>query len=531
MTMRALSVVSEREFMGDTLSLFEQLAADGEECMLLESKDGNGVNNVQSLLFVKQALRIEARGQEVTFSARTENGEAALEALLPELEKRGRVARSEPSRVVSELPLPPRTGPDVERITAPSTADTIRLVTSGWELIPDNPSPIRVPGIFAYDYLDQFEDLPEARADRHGFPDFVFWLPEQMIVLEHTENRAYSVAYCYGESLSESQIGKSWKASVDLAARVGEADRFPRPTSDLPGVPTGALAQGEVRDAEPDLDDGEYASLVEKSKEHIVAGDVFQIVPSRTFRTPLRDPTRAYAELRRLNPSPYLFFVRGGDFILFGSSPETCISVKGDPKKVALHPIAGTRHRGRRPDGEVDVDLDNRLEAELKLDEKELAEHMMLVDLARNDVARISRAGTRQVAQLLEVDRYSHVMHLVSVVEGELREELDAIHAYLASMNMGTLVGAPKIEAARLLRRYEADKRGPYGGAVGYFTSAGDSDMAIVIRAGLVTDGTAHIRAGAGVVFDSDPRAEAEETRGKAGAVLQAIQRAERGRR
>jgi anthranilate synthase component 1 len=163
------------------------------------------------------------------------------------------------------------------------------------------------------------------------------------------------------------------------------------------------------------------------------------------------------------------------------------------------------------------------METELKLDRKEIAEHIMLVDLARNDIARISRPGTRRVTKLLEVERYSHVMHLVSVVEGLLDDDLDALHAYAAAANMGTLVGAPKLEAARLLRRYEKDRRGPYGGAVGYLTSDGEFDSAIVIRAAQVTGGMAFIRAGAGVVFDSDPAAEAAETAAKARAVVEAV--------
>jgi anthranilate synthase component 1 len=226
-----------------------------------------------------------------------------------------------------------------------------------------------------------------------------------------------------------------------------------------------------------------------------------------------------------------MFFVRAPEFVLFGASPESCVDVRGPTRTVAIRPIAGTRPRGRTADGAPDPELDRRFEAELKLDGKEIAEHMMLVDLARNDVARVSRPGTRRVSRLLAIERCSHVMHLVSAVEGELRDDLDALHAYAAVSNMGTLVGAPKIEAARLLRRYEPERRGPYGGAVGYLTSAGELRTAIVIRAALVRDGVAHVRAGAGVVFDSDPRAEAAETRAKAAAVLEAVQRAEGGGR
>jgi anthranilate synthase component 1 len=218
-----------------------------------------------------------------------------------------------------------------------------------------------------------------------------------------------------------------------------------------------------------------------------------------------------------------MFYVKRQEDVLFGSSPETCLKVSGQPRRVEITPLAGTRPRGFDASGFIDPDLDSRLEAELKLDQKELAEHMMLVDLARNDVARVSRPGTRRVDRLLTVDRFSHVMHLVSYVSGELRGDLDALHAYAASMNMGTLVGAPKVRAAELLRELEPTKRGPYGGAVGYLSCDGAMDTAITIRSALVRDNVAYVRAGAGVVYDSDPQLEADETRRKAQAVLKAL--------
>ena len=270
------------------------------------------------------------------------------------------------------------------------------------------------------------------------------------------------------------------------------------------------------------MSDEAYAALVGDLKRRIVAGDVFQIVPSRTFSAPCAYPLAAYAHLSATNPSPYMFYVRAPEHTLFGASPETAVKVDG-PRTVEICPIAGTAPRARRPDGSIDLDLDGRLEAELRLSQKELAEHMMLIDLARNDVARVSVAGTRHVSRLLAVDRYSHVMHLVSHVAGTLRDDLDALHAYAATMNMGTLVGAPKLKAAEILRQVEPSRRGPYGGAVGYITADGRMDTAIVIRSAVVHEGVAHVRAGAGVVYDSDPASEAQETRRKARAVLDAL--------
>ena len=218
-----------------------------------------------------------------------------------------------------------------------------------------------------------------------------------------------------------------------------------------------------------------------------------------------------------------MFFMQDIDFCMFGASPESALKYLKDTNQVEIYPIAGTRPRGKHADGSINLDLDSRIELNLREDEKEKSEHLMLVDLARNDVAKVSKPGTRHLKDLLKVDRYSHVMHLVSKVVGQLRDDLDALHAYQACMNMGTLVGAPKVSAARLIREVEQQRRGSYGGAVGYVNGHGDMDTCIVIRSAFIKNNTAHIQAGAGVVFDSDPQSEADETRGKAQAVIRAI--------
>jgi anthranilate synthase component 1 len=272
--------------------------------------------------------------------------------------------------------------------------------------------------------------------------------------------------------------------------------------------------------ASVDLDDDAFAALVTRLKEHVLAGDVFQIVASRSFSAPCADVAGAYSRLARQNPSPHQFLWNDSAATVFGASPEAAVRVTRESDgalRLHLYPIAGTRGRGQS------ADEDDRLEAELRLSEKEVAEHMMLVDLARNDVARVSIAGTRRVTRLLATERYSHVMHLCSEVAGTLRPGLDALHAYAACANMGTLVGAPKVRAAELLREHEAEKRGVYGGAIGWLSHDGSFDSAIVIRSAFVKDGVAHVRAGAGIVFDSDPVSEAEETTRKAGAVLRAL--------
>lgn len=500
--MKAHTEVTELDHAPDACALFAHLAQDRPDTLLLESTDGDGKNDTQSLLLIQSAVRVEARGSNVTLTALTAGGRAALDAW----PKEDAVATGD-TFLRLQMAAPPPAGDHQERLRAPSTVDVLRRLACGWHRTGAVTWPLHVAGVFAYDLVEQRESLPAARADHHGFPDFVFYLPELLIRVDHHHRCTQIITHRYG-------LGPDLDPAVIQATREAIL-------SDLP-EPGGLGAAGTTPTPTPavDQDDADFARTVVRMKEHIAAGDVFQIVPSRTFVTDCPRPMAAYAALRCLNPSPYLFFVRGKDFCLFGSSPEACVRVRSG--HVELHPIAGTRPRGRA-DGAIDPELDSRLEAELRLDDKELSEHMMLVDLARNDVARICRPGTRRVTRLLEVARYSHVMHLCSAVEGVLQPGLDGLHAYLASANMGTLVGAPKVEAASLLRRYEQDRRGPYGGAVGFYTDQDELETAIVIRAALVHGGQAYVRAGAGVVLHSDPAAEAAETRAKAGAVLRAI--------
>ena len=276
-------------------------------------------------------------------------------------------------------------------------------------------------------------------------------------------------------------------------------------------------------DVQVNLEDEPFKAIVRQLKHHIHIGDVFQIVPSRRFSLPCPNTLASYRQLKVNNPSPYMFFMQGENFTLFGASPESALKYSQQNRQVEIYPIAGSRPRGFDEQGNIDLELDSRLELELRLDQKELAEHLMLVDLARNDVARVSVSGSRRVADLMQIDRYSHIMHLVSRVIGTLRPDLDALHAYQACMNMGTLTGAPKIKAMQLIYQFEQQKRHSYGGAVGYLTSDGNLDSCIVIRSAFVQDGTAYVQAGCGEVLDSDPQLEADETRHKARAVLNAI--------
>jgi len=261
---------------------------------------------------------------------------------------------------------------------------------------------------------------------------------------------------------------------------------------------------------------------VRRAKDYIAAGDIYQVVLSQRFETVVTsDPFTVYRALRHVNPSPYMFFIRMGDLSIVGSSPEMLVRVEG--RHVETHPIAGTRPRG--PNDEEDL----RLAEELKANEKERAEHVMLVDLGRNDIGRVSEFGTVRVPQFMALERYSHVMHLVSVVEGRLAEGRDRLDALVACFPAGTVSGAPKVRAMEIIAELEPSRRGLYAGAIGYLDFAGNLDFCIAIRTIVMARGRASVQVGAGIVFDSDPAAEFEETRDKARALMTALELAERG--
>lgn len=512
----------------DPLALFGGLTDDGRrpDTLLLESADTTTGQGERSILIPRAAARLTCRGREVRVAPLTPNGVALAQWLS---RAAGDAAQVDWDAESGELIFryPPRPGGDLHdaaRIRSLSPLDALRRIACA-PLLVARPATLThlVAGVFSYDLVDLFENLPPAAADPLGYPDYVFWVPEQLIVVDHVQGGAIILTLVAGGPDSEARYHDAVRSVETLTQAVTDAPRVvarPKAASDQPSEPPG----------EPDLSDEAYADMVRRLQVHIVQGDVFQIVPSRTFRVPCPDAFAAYRELRELNPSPYMFYIGAADHVLFGASPETALRVTGGPSEMFIRPIAGTAPRGRDAHGAYDADYDGRLEAALRTDGKELAEHMMLVDLARNDVARVCRAGSRRVTKLLTVERYSHVMHLVSEVSGELAADLDALHAYTGSLNMGTLVGAPKIRAAELLRQMEPTRRGPYGGAVGYLTHDGEMDTAIVIRAAVVKDGEAYVRAGAGIVFASDPGREARETRHKAASVLRAIARAGVGR-
>ncbi|MFB9332735.1 anthranilate synthase component I [Actinoplanes octamycinicus] len=371
-------------------------------------------------------------------------------------------------------------------------------------------------GYLAYDLVRRFERLPATTADDLRLPELGMMLATDLVVLDHHDGSALLVANAV---LAEDADEQARRAAYHHA--VGRLDAMTtalsRPTPPMVSTVERRPAGEPVSRTAP----GDYQKAVEQAKEAIRAGECFQIVVGQRFERPTdANALDIYRVLRATNPSPYMYLLRFDDFDIVGSSPEAHLKVSAN-RTALLHPIAGTRWRGATPE------QDAALAAELLADPKERSEHVMLVDLGRNDLGRVCEPGSVEVPEFARIERYSHVMHIVSTVVGRLRADRTAFDALAATFPAGTLSGAPKVRAMEIIEELEPTRRGLYGGTVGYFGFAGDMDMAIAIRTALVKDGVAYVGAGAGIVADSDPAAEEQETRNKAAAVLAAIAAAE----
>ncbi|MDB4950262.1 MAG: anthranilate synthase component [Gemmatimonadetes bacterium] len=375
-------------------------------------------------------------------------------------------------------------------------------------------------GFFGYDTVRLIERLPDGNPDPLGLPDALFMLTGPVVAVDNLFGRARVMVSVETEGADEAELRRRYDAAA------AELDAF---TERLRGGE--GPAPLELSQAPPDdppfastCTRAEYEAGVRRVQEYILAGDAFQVVLSQRLTVPLEvDPFDLYRVLRTLNPSPYLFYLELDGFQLVGSSPEVMVRLEDD--RVTVRPIAGTRKRG------ADAEEDAALAASLLADAKERAEHLMLLDLGRNDVGRVARYGSVRVADRFSIERYSHVLHMVSTVHGELREGLSAVDVFRAAFPAGTVSGAPKVRAMEIIDELEASRRGPYAGAVGYFGHGGRTmDTAIAIRTVVAEGGRAHVQAGAGIVADSDPASEYEETLSKARALLRAVQMARAAR-
>ena len=369
-------------------------------------------------------------------------------------------------------------------------------------------------GYMGYDAVRLMERLPNEPEDTLGIPDGLFVRPTIMAVFDNAQDTISIVTPVFPNELHSSDEAYSLAAGRIDAVIERLNQPLPTRSRDL-----SEASEKPAPEVQSNFTKQGFMDAVERAKEYVRAGDAFQIVPAQRFHVPFEPPPfELYRSLRRLNPSPFLFFLDYGDFAIVGSSPE--ILVRARDGVVTIRPLAGTRRRG------ADKDEDKALEDELANDPKELAEHLMLLDLARNDVGRVSEIGSVEVTAQFEVERYSHVMHLSSTVTGQLAPEYDAVGALIAGFPAGTVSGAPKVRAMEIIDELEPTKRGVYAGCIGYFAANGAMDTCIALRTGVVKDQVLYVQAGVGVVADSDPEAEHQESIDKARALIRAAEAA-----
>ncbi|MBK1831578.1 anthranilate synthase component I [Verrucomicrobiaceae bacterium R5-34] len=472
---------------GNVVPVYAQLAADFEtplsaylkisgegEAFLFESAESSGDSGRYSILGSSPRTVIKAYDHEITLC---ENGECkqwtAEKDILAELEEL--MGKYQP---VTHGNAPPFYGGAV--------------------------------GYLAYDAVRQFEpSIGIPAKDELGLPDALFIIAEDLLIFDHRLRRLIVVANAFLDEHADAEA--AYQNARDRIASLIEKLHQP-----LHIPPLNGLAEFETPEAASNTSQEEYETMVEQAKEYIAAGDAFQIVPSQRFEVDFDgSPVDLYRALRHVNPSPYMFILQLDDFALVGSSPE--VHVRAIDGRIDIRPIAGTRWRGKTPEE------DDALAADLLADQKECAEHLMLVDLARNDVGRISKHGSVTVDDFMIVERYSHVMHIVSNVHGDLDDKHSAYDVLRATFPAGTVSGAPKIRAMQIINELEKSKRCSYAGAVGYFSWDGNHDSCITLRTCLLKDGKAYVQAGAGVVADSNPTYEYEETVNKSMALRRAI--------
>lgn len=463
------------------VSAFLKLADNQPNSFLLESVEGGAVRGRYSILGMKPDLVWKCVGDQawINRSARSKSGEFRP---CPVAEQSGALASLR--ALVAECQI--------------DTPDHLPPMASG------------LIGYLGYDMVRLAEKLPDTNPDPIGVPDGIFMRPTVVAVFDNVNGTLTAVVPMWPRPGMDAQA--AWDLAQERLEHVVEILESP-----LPHTYVGGTRDDHRPVPVPSVSPERYCAMVEKAQEYIAAGDIFQVVLSQRLAVPFKlPPFSLYRSLRRLNPSPFLFYLDMDGFQLVGSSPEILVRLRDD--KVTIRPIAGTRRRGKTPSE------DEALAADLLADPKELAEHLMLLDLGRNDVGRVAAVGSVEVTKKMVVEYYSHVMHIVSNVEGRLREGCDAMDALMAGFPAGTTSGAPKIRAMEIIDELEGERRSFYAGAIGYFDGRGNMDTCIALRTTLIKDGTMYVQAGAGIVADSVPRSEHEECLNKARALVRAAE-------
>ena len=461
------------------VSVFIKLADGRPNSFLFESVEGGSVIGRYSFIGIKPDLIWRCTGDTAEINRNAEHDDTGFERCGD-----GALASLRALVEESRIALPPGMPPMAAALVGYMGYDTVRLM----------------------------ERLPDDNPDVLGLPDSVFVRPTVIAVFDRLEDLITLFTPVWPKADTSAREAYD-AACAHLKSAVDDIEF----TGPLPRQPAGPVLP--LPEPTSNVTPAAYHAMVEAAKEYIRAGDVFQVVPSQRFQVPFDlPPLSLYRSLRRLNPSPFLFFLDFGGFSVVGSSPEILVRVRGTT--VTIRPIAGTRPRGAMPEE------DRALAEELLADPKERAEHLMLLDLGRNDAGRVSTVGSVTVTEEFAIERYSHVMHIVSNVEGELDPKFDALAALAAGFPAGTVSGAPKVRAMEIIDELEPERRGIYAGAVGYFGANGDLDTCIALRTAVVKDGVMYVQAGGGVVADSDPEAEYQETVNKARALIRAAEAA-----
>ena len=465
-----------RELVADTqtpVSAFLALADGQTNCFLLESVEGGEVRGRFSVIGLQPDLLWRCHDNQAEINRTPDRNDGFQQDSLPPLDSLRRVMAESQMDDTGDLP----------------------------------PMAAGLFGYFGYDMIRQIETIPDQNTAAIAMDDSLLLRPSLIAIFDRLKDSITLVT-----QIRPNEWDSADAAWQDAQNRLDKAiESLDRP---LPHTEVGD-ATAELCEPTTNMSKSAFLDMVKKAKDYIRAGDIFQIVLSQRFSIPFHLPAiNLYRSLRRLNPSPFLFYFDFGKMAVVGSSPEILVRLRD--QTVTIRPVAGTRKRG------ATADEDAANAADLMADVKERAEHLMLLDLGRNDVGRVARPGTVRVKSNYDVEYYSHVMHIASQVEGGIRDDLDAIDALVAGFPAGTVSGAPKIRAMELIDDLEPDRRGIYAGAVGYISAAGDLDTCIALRTAVVKDQTMHVQAGAGIVYDSDPEAEYEETRNKARALIRA---------
>ena len=465
-----------RELVADTqtpVSAYLRLAANSRNTFLLESVEGGEIRGRFSVIGLAPDLIWRCQGQTAEVNRDPANSSSFVADSLPPIESLRALMAESAMTDTGDLP----------------------------------PMAAGLFGYFGYDMIRHIEAIPNNNPTVIDVPESMLVRPSLIAIFDRLKDSITLVVQVRPAEWETPET--AWDMALSRIDNAVSALDAPMPATEAGGGDT------DLPIPDSNIEQSQFLSMVDRAKDYIRAGDIFQVVLSQRFSIPFHLPAiNLYRSLRRLNPSPFLFFFDFEDLAIVGSSPEILVRLRDDV--VTIRPIAGTRKRGATPE----EDAANA--ADLMSDVKERAEHLMLLDLGRNDVGRVSRPGTVRVKSNYEVEYYSHVMHIASQVEGEIRQDLDAIDAMIAGFPAGTVSGAPKIRAMQIIDELEPDRRGVYAGAIGYISVAGDLDTCIALRTAQVKDGTLHVQAGAGIVYDSDPQSEFEETQNKAMALLRA---------